>query len=116
MHWGYSLCIIILSCCAGNEWVHWGYSLCIIILSCCAGNEWVHWGYPPCGAKKHMDLMQTSRVSVQIKGSKHWRLYSLMDSQELTKLELANWTKVRFNLLFYIFGDNVECTRGGGRD
>ena len=42
---------------------------------CCPGNEWIHWGYPPCGAKRHVDLTCTSRVSVQLTGSKRWRLY-----------------------------------------
>ena len=30
------------------------------------GNEWLHWGWAPCGAKRHMDLMCTSRISVQV--------------------------------------------------
>ena len=67
--------------------------LCIVYP--CTGNEWIHWGHPPCGAKSHMDLMLTSRVSVQVKGSKHWRLYPLLDQQELQRERLSNWTKVR---------------------
>lgn len=58
------------------------------------GNEWVHWGNPPCGAKRHMDLMQTSRVSVQVHGSKHWRFYPLLTEEELQDMSLSNWTKV----------------------
>lgn len=30
------------------------------------GNEWLHWGWSPCGAKRHMDLTCTSRMSVQV--------------------------------------------------
>ena len=30
------------------------------------GNEWLHWGWSPCGAKRHMDLTCTSRISVQV--------------------------------------------------
>ena len=46
------------------------------------GNEWIHWGHPPCGAKRHMDLTCTSRVSVQIAGSKEWRLYPIVTGGE----------------------------------
>ena len=54
-----------------------------------SGNEWLHWGFPPCGAKRHMDLMCTSRVSVQVKGTKQWRLHPLLEGTGL-----GNWTEV----------------------
>ena len=41
-----------------------------------------------------MDLMLTSRVSVQVKGTKQWRLYPLLDHEELEKTQLTNWTEV----------------------
>ena len=63
------------------------------------GNEWIHWGHPPCGAKRHMDLMRTSRVSVQVKGSKHWRLYPLLNEQQLNRLSLSNWSMVQFQIM-----------------
>jgi hypothetical protein len=57
------------------------------------GNEWVHWGHPPCGAKRHMDLTCTARVSVQVRGRKRWRLYPLTTSpawsQVLRPLEVV---------------------------
>ena len=52
------------------------------------GNEWLHWGHPPCGAKRHMDLMCTSRVSVQVAGRKRWWLYPVTEEAE------GNWTEV----------------------
>ena len=63
-------------------------------LYCTAGNEWLHWGYPPCGAQRHMDLMCTSRLSVQVKGTKKWRLYPLLSREELEQRGLGNWTEV----------------------
>ncbi|XP_065900488.1 uncharacterized protein [Dysidea avara] len=57
------------------------------------GNEWIHWGYPPCGARRHMDLMCTSRISVQVKGAKKWRLYPIVAGTDLD-LHLSNWSEV----------------------
>ena len=43
------------------------HNICYVrMLVVSVGNEWVHWGYPPCGARRHMDLMCTSRISVQV--------------------------------------------------
>ena len=53
------------------------------------GNEWLHWGHPPCGAKRHMDLMCTSRISVQVVGRKTWWLYPV------TEEAVGDWTEVR---------------------
>ena len=46
------------------------------------GNEWIHWGYPPCGARRHMDLMCTSRISVQVIS-----IYVLMCTQSIIDYE-----------------------------
>ena len=54
------------------------------------GNEWLHWGHPPCGAKRHMDLMCTSRISVQVVGRKTWWLYPVTEA-------VGNWTEVCAN-------------------
>eukprot|EP00731_Ephydatia_muelleri_P021588 Em0014g179a len=53
------------------------------------GNEWLHWGFPPCGAKRHMDIMCTSRLSVQVMGEKLWRLYPVTMA---TSTRHWNWT------------------------
>ena len=55
------------------------------------GNEWLHWGFPPCGAKRHMDIMCTSRLSVQVMGEKLWRLYPVTMA---TSTRHWNWTSV----------------------
>ena len=111
----------VLFVCVGNEWVHWGYPPCgakCHMLFVCVGNEWVHWGYPPCGAKRHMDLMSTSRVSVQIRGTKHWRFYPILSENELSHLSLSNWTKVRYVTCCYqwVLGHKLwghcECKYG----
>ena len=124
VHWGYPPCgakCHMLFVCVGNEWVHWGYPPCgakCHMLFVCVGNEWVHWGYPPCGAKRHMDLMSTSRVSVQIRGTKHWRFYPILSENELSHLSLSNWTKVRYVTCCYqwVLGHKLwghcECKYG----
>lgn len=53
------------------------------------GNEWLHWGFPPCGAKRHMDITCTSRLSVQVTGEKLWRLYPVTMA---TSTRYRNWT------------------------
>ncbi|KAL5475073.1 hypothetical protein EMCRGX_G027127, partial [Ephydatia muelleri] len=55
------------------------------------GNEWLHWGFPPCGAKRHMDIMCTSRLSVQVMGEKLWRLYPVTMA---TSTRHWNWTSL----------------------
>lgn len=70
------------------------------------GNEWLHWGHPPCGAKRHMDLMCTSRISVQVTGKKMWRLYPLIGTEEEEEKgegvkRMGNWTEV--NVLAWVY-------------
>jgi len=45
-----------------------------------------------------MDLMTTSRISVQVKGQKHWRLYPIVTKDELQDMELMNWTEVSIDV------------------
>lgn len=60
------------------------------------GNEWLHWGFPPCGAKRHMDIMCTSRLSIQVTGEKLWRLYPVTTA---TSTRYLNWTSVCWQIV-----------------
>ena len=44
------------------------------------GNEWLHWGWSPSGARRHVDLMCSSRMSVQVRGQKRWKFYPLVNT------------------------------------
>eukprot|EP00118_Oscarella_pearsei_P012884 m.98257 g.98257 ORF g.98257 m.98257 type:complete len:287 (+) comp36974_c0_seq4:633-1493(+) len=59
------------------------------------GNEWLHWGWAPSGAKRHVDLMCSSRMSVQVKGRKVWKFYPLTNDSGISSIHfkevMRNW-------------------------